>query len=255
MRIRTGELVALLGSVFAVLFYAIMQRTYTLELFANFGLIAYMGIAATIGVIISLRLGLSKMTLVSFGFAVGLVSWLFGLLVYTNAYFISGKGMPYLSLADVFYLLTYPAMILGAVGMLRLCRRAITKRGWSIILGLAILLYTLDTIYVIPGSIGNLSSPLDIVVTILYPTLDIMVFLLLVPIFLVTRRGMFEMAFAFMCLGAALLALGDLFYTTLNVASLYYDGHPVDLLLFFGCISAGYGFWRQQADLKSVGAH
>lgn len=255
MKMRIGELAALMACAFAVLFYMLAQGTYTLELFSNFGLIAYMGIAATIGVVVSLRLGLSKMTYVSLGFAAGLWFWLLGLLVYTNAYYISGTDLPYLSLADVFYFLTYPAIVLGSVGMLRLCRRAVTKWEWGVVLVLAILLYAFDVIYVVPPSISELTSPLEIIVTILYPTLDIMVFLLLLPIFLVTRKGVFEMTFAFISLGAALLALGDLFYTSLNVASLYYDGHPVDLLLFFGCVSAGYGFWRQQADLKSIGQH
>ena len=60
---------------------------------------------------------------------------------------------------------------------------------------------------------------------------------------------MFEEAFAFMCIGAVLLALGDLFYATVSVASLCYDGHPSDLFLFFGCISAGYGFWTSQPEI------
>ena len=49
-----------------------------------------------------------------------------------------------------------------------------------------------------------------------------------------------------------LLALGDLVYSILNVTGVYYDGHPMDLLLFFGRVSAAYGFWRQHADLAKL---
>jgi hypothetical protein len=238
--------------LFAIAFYASMQGTYSLELFSNFGLIAYMGSAAIVGIAAFARLGRSRMTYVPLGFAMGLVFWLLGLLVYSDAYYISGTGLPYISLADVFYMLTYPAMLLGALGMLRIGRRSVTRNGWVIVLVLGLLLYMLDVGFVIPLSIEDLTTPLEIIVTILYPTLDILVFLVLLPIFFLMRKGVFEKAFAFISLGAVLLALGDLFYTTLNVASLYYDGHPVDLLLFFGCVSAGYGFWRQYADLKAV---
>ena len=89
--------------------------------------------------------------------------------------------MPYLSLADVFYLLTYPA-ILECCGNASYLPASRDKKRMITILVLAILMYTLDIIYVIPGSVSHLSSPLDIAVTVLYPTLDIMVFLLLVPI-------------------------------------------------------------------------
>ena len=253
MKMRIGEIGALAGTIFAILFYASAQKTYTLELFSNFGLIAYMGAAATVGVIVFLRLGQSKMTRILLGFALGLVFWLLGLLVYSYAYYVVDTGLPYLSLADFFYLLTYPAIILGAAGILRICVRSLSRQAWIAVVVSSLLLYALDVIYVIPPSITGLTTRLEIIVTVLYPTLDIAVFLLLFPIFFAIRKGVFETSFAFISLGAVLLALGDLFYTTLNVSSLYYDGHPLDLLLFFGCISAGYGFWRQYADLKSIG--
>ena len=88
--------------------------------------------------------------------------------------------------------------------------------------------------------------------TALYPTLDIAFFLMIFVLFFAFRTGVFGKPFAFMALGTALLALGDLTYSVLNVTYLYYDGHPMDLMLFLGCISAGYGFWRQYADLNKL---
>lgn len=89
-------------------------------------------------------------------------------------------------------------------------------------------------------------------VTVLYPTLDIAFFLMVFALFLAFRKGMFEKPFAFMALGTMLLALGDLTYAVLSTMNLYYDGHPMDLMLFFGCIFAGYGFWRQYTDLSRL---
>lgn len=252
MKMRDGEWIALTVCVAAASFYTLAQGTYSLTLFANYGLIAYMGSAALIGLLNYLRIGRSRMANVSLGFALGLISWMLGLSVYTYAYYISGAGLPYLSVADVFYLLSYPSMMLGAVGMLSLFARSLAKREWLIVTVFGLILYTLVAVYVIPPSISDLSGPLEALVTILYPTLDIALFLLLFPLFFATRAGVFQKAIAFMALGAVLLALGDLVYASLNTMSLYYDGHPMDLLLFFGCVSAGYGFWRQHADLQSL---
>ena len=255
MKMRIGEVAALAACAFVLAFYASAQGTYSLELVSNFGLIAYMVVAALIGVFVAFRLGRSKFTDVSLGFAVGLVFWSIGLLLYSYSYYIVDTGLPYLSLADVFYLLTYPAEILGAVGVLRLCFRSLGRRVWVVVGVSGLLLYALNFVFVVPSSIEGLTAPLDVVVTILYPTLDITVFLLFLPLFFFARGGILEKPLAFICLGAVLLALGDLFYAALSVASLYYDGHPMDLLLFFGCVSAGYGFWRQQADVESAGEH
>jgi hypothetical protein len=214
-----------------------------------------MGVAAAIGVAVTFRLGRSSVTYVFLGFAAGLAFWAIGLLIYGYSYYIVDTGMPYLSVADMFYLLTYPAVILGALGMLRICSRSLSKQAWLAVGGSALLLYFLDAVFVVPPSIEGLTDPLEIMVTVLYPTLDIAVFLLLFLLLLAARGGILEKPLQFIRLGALLLALGDLSYTALNVASLYYDGHPMDLLLFFGCISSAYGFWRQQVDVEIANEH
>jgi hypothetical protein len=252
MKMREGECIALAACVTAASFYALAQGTYSLTLFANYGLITYMGSAALISVVNYFRIGRSKMANLSLGFALGLISWMLGLAVYTYAYYVLGTGLPYLSVADAFYLLSYPPMILGAVGMLRPFSKAVVKREWLIVAVTGFVLYVLVTVYVIPPSVNALSGPLEASVTILYPSLDIVLFLLLFPLYFATKAGVFQKAFTFVTLGAALFALGDLAYAYLSVTGLYYDGHPMDLLLFFGCVSVGYGFWRQHADLTSL---
>ena len=43
MKPRTCEIVAVVGAGIVIGFYALAQGSYALELFANFGLVAYMG--------------------------------------------------------------------------------------------------------------------------------------------------------------------------------------------------------------------
>jgi hypothetical protein len=249
---RVGESLAVLACVLVAAIYAFTQGTYFLSLFANVGLVTYMALAVATGIVVFFKLGRSKMTYISVGFSLGLLSWALGLVIYTYAYYVVNTGLPNVSWADFFYLLEYVPMIVGAVGLLRICSGAVGKRGWAAVVVSGLVLYSLDFIYIIPPSIATLTAPLDIIVSILYPTLDITVFLILFPIFLAMRKGVFAKAFGFISLGMVLLALGDLAYGVLSLASLYYDGNPIDLLLFFGCVSAGYGFWLQYADLRAI---
>jgi hypothetical protein len=249
---RYEKYVALAACAVAGAFYAFGQGTEGLAFFSNFGLIAYMLAASLVGIFVYLRLGASKFTNASLGYALGLLSWALGLSIYTYAYFVTEIGLPYLSVADVFYLLSYPAWMLGAVGTFRLYGRGIRRAGWLAVTAVGVVLYALIIVYVIPASVSGLESPIEAFVTALYPSLDVAFFLLILAIFIAFRAGIFEKAFSFMALGAVLLALGDLVYAVLSVTGLYYDGHPMDLLLFFGCVSAGYGFWRQHADLAKL---
>jgi hypothetical protein len=249
---RRGEIFALGAAILVVLVYALGQGSEFLVLFANYGLVAYMGIAAMIGIFTYLKLGSSRMSDLTLGYALGLFSWMIGLSIYTYTYLIAGADLPYLSIADVFYLLSYPAWMISAIGMLRVFGRAVAKRARLIVVTVGLVLYSLIAVYVIPLSIIGLENPLEVIVTALYPTLDVLFFLLVFALFFVFRKGMFGKPFAFMALGTVLLALGDLAYTVLNVVSLYVEGNPIDLLLFLGCVGAAYGFWCQYADLSKL---
>jgi hypothetical protein len=249
---RRGEILAVGAAILAILFYALGQGSEDLVLFANYGLIVYMGIAALIGIITYLKLGSSRMADFTLGYALGLLSWMIGLGIYTYTYMIAGTELPYLSIADVFYLLSYPAWIITAVRMLQIFGRAVAKNARMLVAGVGVILYVLIAVFVIPLSVSGLESPLEVIVTVLYPSLDVAFFLLVFALYFAFRKGMFERPFAFMALGTVLLALGDLAYTVLNVASLYSEGNLLDLLLFLGCIGAGYGFWCQYAGLSKL---
>jgi hypothetical protein len=245
---RIGDALAIIAVVVAVSFYTLGQGTDLLTAFANYGLIAYMGTAALVGILVYIKSGQSKLSKICLGYALGLLTWAGGLSIYVYAYYVTDMGLPYVSIADVFYLLSYPAWMISAFSMLRLFGGAIKRGARLSVLAVGAFLYMLVAVYVIPSSVSGLNDALEVFVTALYPILDIAFFLMIFAIFLAFRKGIFEKPFAFMALGTALLALGDLTYAVLSVTGLYFEGHPMDLMLFFGCISAGYGFWRQYAD-------
>jgi hypothetical protein len=247
---RLDDIVVLLLVVVVVLFYFVAQGTHALLLFANYGLIAFVGSAGVLGLVSSIRLGKSLPGFLSLGFAVGLIVWMLGLAVYSYTYLIAGVDLPYVSLADVFYFLSYPPMIFGCIGLLRLFAPSLRKADWVVmaVVGASLFIATVD--YVVIPSVQTLSGPLEVLTTVPYPLLDVLVFLLLLPLVFAFRKGMFQAPYTLLALGAFLVALGDLVFTYVNLEIGYYDGHPLDLLWFTGCIAYGYGFWRQHAGFK-----
>jgi len=250
MKVRLDHVVVALITVGVALFYAFGQGTYALLLFANYGLILFGALAGLVGLVSYLQLGRSKMGLFSLGFAVGLLLWMPGLAVYTYTYLIAGVDLPYLSLADVFYLLSYPPILLGCIGLLREFRSSLERVDWLTTAIVGVLFYLLVALYAVVPSVQALEDPLEILVTALYPSLDVLILALLLPVLLAFRKGIFRAPFALLALGAALVALGDLAFTYVNLVIGYYDGHPIDLLWFTGFIAYGYGFWRQHAGFS-----
>jgi hypothetical protein len=124
---RRGEILALGAAILAIVFYALAQGSDALVLFANYGLVAYMAVAASIGIFTYLKLGSSRMGDLTLGYALGLLTWVIGLAIYAYTYLIAGADLPYLSIADVFYLLSYPAWMITAVRMLRVFGRAVAR--------------------------------------------------------------------------------------------------------------------------------
>jgi hypothetical protein len=233
------------------LIYLLFQGTYGLELFGSYGLIAFMSAAAILGIISYMRLGKSLFSSISLGIAVGLISWVLGLAVYTYTYYIANADLPYVSIADLFYLMSYPPMIWGALGLLRLFGRSLDRVEWTIVAVSGAALCLLMIPYVIVPSIEGLTA-LEALVTIVYPLMDTVVFLLILPLVFAFRKGVFGFSFAMIASGTALYALGDVALAYVNVTTGYYDGHPLDLLLFLGSILVGYGFWKRNSDLKYI---
>jgi len=233
------------------LVYLFLQGTYALELFGSYGLNVFMTAAATVGLVTHVRLGKSQFSYVSLGFALGLISWASGLWIYTYTYYIANASLPYISVVDAFYLMSYPPMVLGAIALLRLVGGAVRRIEWVAMAGVATALIILIIAYVVLPSIEDLTD-LEALVTVLYSSMDAVVFLLLLPIFFAFRKGIFGKSFALIALGAASYTLGDIVLAYVNTTSGYYDGHPLDLLLFFGCVAVGYGFWKRNSDLKLI---
>lgn len=249
--VRKSHLAAVSLIVGVGLVYLLFQGTYGLEIFGSYGLPLFMAAAATLGLLNYLRMGKSPFSYVSLGFALGLVSWALGLAAYTYVYYVAYSDVPYISMLDVFYLGSYPPMIWGAIGLLKLLGKSLKKAEWAAVAVSGTALTILMIPYVFIPSIEGLTS-WDALVAIIYPVMDNAVFLLLLPLFFAFRKGVAGLSFALIAFGAALFTLGDMALTYVSLTSGYYDGHPLDLLLFSGCIIVGYGFWNRNSDLKSI---
>ena len=248
--LRLSNLVVLSIALAVMVFYLLGQGSDALYLFAHLGLIAFVGIAGMFGLVSFARLGKSKPGFASLGFGVGLILWMFGLVVYTYSYLITSVDLPYLSLADIFYLLSYLPIILGCFGMLWVIGPSLGRINWLLTAVTGVFLCLMVVVYGVIPSIETLDTPLEVLVTALYPLLDDLILVLLLPLFFAFRKSIFRTPYTLLAAGAFLIALGDLVFTYVNLTVGYYDGHPLDLLWFTGSIAYGYGFWRLHAGFN-----
>lgn len=149
--------------------------------------------------------------------------------------------VPQPSVCDVFFLLTYPLLALGLLGLAR-SNRSDDRSGIidSVILGLGFLAVVWDFAladYLAKADVGLA----DRIVGFAYPAFDVIVFL--VAIRVTVRLDRRQPAAWMLFLGTAALVVADLRYTVLTTADAYLPGHAVDALwlAFYCCLALAAG--------------
>jgi len=139
---------------------------------------------------------------------------------------------PFPSWADVFYLGQYPLLILFLFKLIKIPIRDIPKSN-LLFVGLLTLSFFVPTYWTVYES-GE-TNPLDLVLALLYPVVDIIVLipLLLGVLYSLDKRNYF---LTYLLFGAFAIFLADTFYVYLFQKDLYTVGSPIDILWIWGYI-------------------
>ena len=161
-------------------------------------------------------------------FAMGLFGQLTGQVAF-QVYDLLGKT-PYPSVADGFYLLFYPFMLLGLLSLSVSSRRGAGDVRLGIDLAVVAIAGSALVIYVVlgPTVVANSGSPLQVGFSVAYPAGDM---ILLVGLASLLLRGSTPSAHAALRLlgaGLVLFVIGDLAYGYMTVHSSYESGDPID---------------------------
>jgi signal transduction histidine kinase len=142
-----------------------------------------------------------------------------------NAYVFAGTEAPYPSVGDVFYLVAYPLFFLGAVVLLRGSRprRGDVLDGLLVATAAGVLVWTL---LVEPIAAQSGSTLLERLVTLAYPTMDVLLLTALVALLFTSRVR----SFAYLALlgGFLLLLAADLIYAVVVLTEQYAAGDWID---------------------------
>lgn len=134
---------------------------------------------------------------------------------------------PFPSIADIFYVSSYPFFTLFLFSYLKPIKKLITKRivGFAVIVSSAFILPVFMTTY----DLSSESNVFEFIMVLLYPIADA---ILLVPavigiIFLF--RGERNYFWGLMLIGIILTVIADVTFTFLDAADLYQGGNPIEL--------------------------
>jgi len=185
----------------------------------------------------------SKLGLIWLTFLTGLFSWFLGELVW--AIYVLGLkiDVPYPSIADVFYLLGYPAFIYGLVMYFMEFRPALSLKTARLGLLIAAVVIALTSVFLYAPIITSSEDPVTISLDLIYITLDLVILIFSAEAFILTvgyhsiLGGALWKAWLFLVVGAILLAGADLLFSYLTLLGVYYEGHPSELLYLWSYVA------------------
>lgn len=159
--------------------------------------------------------------------------------------------VPYPSLADVFYLAGYPALAVGAIGLLWNFKELVDRKRVAVSTLLAVSVMSVTIISLLGPLLEESTDLLMAAFDVAYPILDMVV--LIPSIFLVLnnpfRGGTLAQSWIWISIGIALTTIADIFFSQGTLAGWYYSGHPVELFYLWGYVSMGLGFQTQRTEL------
>lgn len=158
---------------------------------------------------------------------------------------LRGGAVPYLSVADAFYLLMYPLLAAAFQALAPLPRRTLPRLRLALdsliaVGGLATLMWwgMLHTHF---GAGMSGTELLRGVLSLLYPLLSLGLLALLLAVLLQGRR--LPAPLLTLALGVVVLAGAELGFSWLGSADAYRTGHPVDGLYALGAVLWALGAW------------
>jgi glucose uptake protein GlcU len=181
--------------------------------------------------------------------ALGFLLWFLGEVTYSIYALFLGDAIPYPSIADFFWLLGYPFILVGIVVFIWQFRYAIKRRSLEIAIGLAVMASVLVAVFlVIP--VMSISSDLTTnLVGFAYPISDIALLIASILGFLLFRGGKVSRGWYLMASGVLIFSIADILFSYATARGAYFDGDPLELLYDYGYVFFGLSIYIQLKGL------
>src|SRR3989304_1260314 len=170
-------------------------------------------------------------------FTIGASLWFIAEQIWA-AYVYVYDADPFPSVADIFYMATYPFFVAFLLISLKPIRKSITKKIWffSSVLSFTFLIPSLLACYnALEEAEGGL-DPISKSIALAYPILSSFQLVpAIIGIMFLAKKGV-SYSWMLLLFGFLIFVLSDTFYLFSELDGSYYDGHPVDLMYLYGFI-------------------
>lgn len=145
----------------------------------------------------------------------GLLLWAVGEIIWASDQLLFGEKLPYPSTADVVWLLGYLPVIVGLAVRFRTLQMRVVRPGQLATLAVFVVAAVLTGIYVVLPILRDpeAGTPVEKLVSVLYPVADLMVAFVALLLVLVLRGGMLYAPWGLIALGYLGFAASDILYT------------------------------------------
>ena len=164
----------------------------------------------------------------------GLFVWLLGEITWTVYALALSVTVPYPSIADLFWIAGYFPLAFALYRYLVPFKEALPLKKILTATGIG-LLADLGVFAILIGPILTIETePVAQVFDLAYPFLDMMLLGMSIAGMLMFFPGRISRFWVWLNLGFILIVIADLLFSYSTALGFYYEGHPIDLLYYFG---------------------
>lgn len=149
---------------------------------------------------------------------------------------------PFPSAADIFYLVSYPFLLMFFVSYFHPVKNAITKKMVTVPLLLTATILTLGLYFVLGNSTND--DLFDGVLATIYPIFDAMIIIPAIIGVTLFFKGKVNFMWTLFCFGMILVFVGDTAFLFGQNEDSYYTGNPMEILYFWNYVLLSFGVYN-----------
>jgi hypothetical protein len=232
----------LVASIIAVIVFNLIANLVSQEFASLVGNLAYVPIAGSfliLALLTASRFGLSGMHgLAWFSFAGFAVSWFMAEMLWAHQELVL-QADTFPSIADVFYLIGYPFLLMFFVSYLQPVRAGITRKIFAMSCAISVGVL-IPSLYFVLGNAEN-TSDLETILGAIYPVFDSIVIIPAIIGVVLFFKGQVNLMWTLVCLGILSLFAADTSFLLGQIDDSYYTGNPIEILFYLNYVLLSFG--------------
>jgi hypothetical protein len=182
---------------------------------------------------------------------VGFLFWFLGEFTWSFYALYLGIEIPYPSVADVFWLVAYPFVILGMVVYVAPFKSAISRRRLLVALVVSVLAAGLVAGGLVLPVLSFSGDMFSDIVGLAYPMLDVALLFASIMGVMLFWGGKITRGWYWLTAGAVLMSVADILFSYFTAAGTYYNGHPLELFFEFSYACFGLALYEHYRGIMT----